>query len=107
MRRGEIWWVCYDPLQGTEIQKTRPSVIVSADDSNDILSRVQVVPVTSNTKKFYPSESPVIVGGKKGKAMANQLRTVDKFRLKSRIGKLSEREMADIEKAIKTQLELD
>ena len=78
MQRGEVWWVEFDPAVGSEIKKTRPAVIVSNDTSNRHLSRVQVVPLTSNTGKPYPSETVVRLEGKESKAMADQIMTADK-----------------------------
>jgi mRNA interferase MazF len=106
MNRGEIWWVNFDPSVGGEIQKQRPAVIVSNDLSNRYLNRVQVVPVTSKVDKLYPSEAYITVAGKQGKAMADQLATVSKQRLFKMIGCVTEVEIQEIERAIRTQLEL-
>ncbi len=104
MKRGEVWWVDFEPAVGSEIKKTRPAVIVSNDASNGAMSRVQVIPVTSNTSKLYVFESRIEVKGARGKAMADQIMTADKQRLKKRIGKVSRSEMLGIERAIKIQL---
>ncbi len=106
MKRGEVWWVSFDPSVGGEIRKKRPAVIVSNDAANKYLNRVQVVPLTSKTDNLYPSEAYVTVAGKKGKAMADQLATVSKIRLSKRIGVLSDHDMKGIVEAIKVQLDL-
>jgi mRNA interferase MazF len=104
MLRGEIWWVEFDPSIGTEIQKRRPAVIVSNDSANRNISRVVVVPLTSNTEKKYPGEALVTVNSKEGKAMADQIMAADKTRLKNKIGDISKSDMKAIEAAIKTHL---
>jgi len=106
MKRGEIWWVDFDPTVGSEIRKTRPAIIVSNDMGNQYSKRVQVVPTSSNTTRIFLVEALVSVDGTKSKAMADQLTTVDKQRLKNRIGQLTADEMAMLEKAIRIQLTL-
>lgn len=106
MLRGEVWWVSFGPAVGGEIQKQRPAVIVSSDPSNLALNRVQVVPLTSNTGKLYPSEAYISLNGQTRKAMADQLTTVSKLRLSNQEGRLSASDMAQVEQAIKVQLSL-
>jgi len=106
MQRGEVWWVEFDPAVGSEICKTRPAVIVSNDAANRNLSRVVVVPVTSNAERQYPGEAIVTIGGQSSKAMADQIMAADKLRLKGRIAALSKADMLAVEDAIKVQLAL-
>jgi len=84
IRRGEVYWVDFEPARGGEIRKVRPAVIVSNDSANRALNRVQVVPLTSNVERVYPSETLVQVNGEARKAMANQITTAAKERLGNR-----------------------
>jgi mRNA interferase MazF len=106
MIRGEVWWVSFGPSIGGEIQKTRPAVIVSNDSSNRFLNRVQVVPITSKLSSVYPSEAIITIAGERRKAMADQIATVSKHRLQERLGKLSEKDLLALERAIRVQLGL-
>ena len=106
MKRGEVWWVNFDPSVGGESKKKRPAVIVSNDAANKHLNRVQVVPLTSKVERVYPSEARVTFQGRAGKAMADQLTTVSKQRMISRGGGLTGQEMREVERAIRVQLGL-
>jgi mRNA interferase MazF len=104
MKRGEVWWVDFEPATGSEVRKTRPAVIVSNDAANGAMHRVQVVPVTSSISRLYIFESVINVKGASGKVMADQIMTADKQRLKKRIGRVTPAEMLGIERAIRIQL---
>ena len=106
MKRGEVWWVEFDPSVGSEVRKTRPAVIVSNDAANRNLARVVVIPLTSNTGRQYPGEAVVSVNGQTSKAMADQIMAADKARLKTQLGKLDKTDMQAVEDAIRVHLSL-
>jgi mRNA interferase MazF len=103
-RRGEVWWVSFDPSVGGEIQKTRPAVVISNDSANSALNRVIVIPITSQVTKIYPGEALVTLNGEQRKAMADQIMTASKQRLKSKLGILSRADITAVENALLLQL---
>lgn len=105
-KRGDVFWICFDPSVVGEIKKKRPAVVVSTDKANPYLNRMVVIPLSSNTSKIYPSETKIMFLEKENKAMADQIRTVSKQRLISKIGSLPPEEMRKIEQKIKLFLEL-
>ncbi len=107
IERGDVLWVNFEPSLGGEIKKIRPAIIVSNNAANTYLNRVQVVPITSNTDRYYPGEAVVSLNGEKRKAMADQLTTVSKQRLGSRVGVLGSEDIARVEAAIAVQLALN
>jgi mRNA interferase MazF len=106
LKRGEVWWVTFGPATGGEVRQRRPAIIISNDSSNRHLNRVQVVPVTTNVERLYPSEASVNIGRRGGKAMADQIATVAKSRLLRRAGTLSQPDLEGVEKAVRIQLGL-
>jgi mRNA interferase MazF len=103
-RRGEVWWVAFDPSVGGEIQKTRPALIISNNAANAVLNRVIVIPLTSQTSKVYPGEAVVTLNGEQRKAMGDQVMTASKQRLRTKLGSLDNTDMTAVENALLLQL---
>lgn len=102
IRRGDIFWVDFDPSKATEIQKKRPALICSHDILNENSNRVIVAPITSNISKIYSFEYEVKHHPSlKGKIMFDQIRSVDKSRLGKNEGSLSFKELNEIEPILK------
>jgi mRNA interferase MazF len=105
-QRGEVWLVSFDPSIGGEIQKTRPAVILSNDMANALLNRVQVVPISSQVARLYAAEVLVTLNAERRKAMADQIATASKHRLKRQIGALAPHDMDAVTRAVRLQLGL-
>jgi mRNA interferase MazF len=88
VKRGEVWLVALDPTIGSEIQKTRPCVVISPAEMHDHLRTVMVAPMTTGSRpaKF---RVPVAFAGKTGLILVDQIRTVDKQRLVKRQGEVT------------------
>lgn len=87
VNRGDVYWVELDPTVGTEIRKTRPCLIVSPDDMNAVLPRVIIAPITSKGQSLG-CRPDVLFVGKKARILLDQVRTVDKKRLKDKMGSI-------------------
>ncbi len=87
IRRGDVYWVNLDPTIGTEINKTRPGLVVSPDDMNAILPRVIIAPIT---RKGQPLGCRPVLSfpGQEARILLDQLRTVDKRRLTTKMGEI-------------------
>lgn len=87
MTRGEVWLAALDPTIGSEIQKTRPCLVVSPDELNAHLRTAIVAPMTTGSRPA-PFRVPVRFRGKDGLVLADQMRAVDRARLVKRMGKV-------------------
>ena len=97
--RFDVYLVYLDPAVGSEIQKTRPCVIISPDEMNRTMATVIVAPMTSQGKR-YPTRIPCEFQGKSGFVVLDQIRTVDKTRLVKHLGKLSDDEKTAVLSAL-------
>lgn len=87
--RFDVYLVTLDPTVGSEIQKTRPCVIVSPNEMNHRIATVIVAPMTTKGRP-YPTRVSVVFEGKEGQIVLDQLRTVDKTRLARRLGRIAD-----------------
>lgn len=87
MVRGDIYLVNLDPTIGSEIQKTRPCVVVSPPEIHDYLRTALIVPMTTGSRPAT-FRIPVVFQGKSGLILPEQIRTVDKQRLVKKVGQL-------------------
>lgn len=105
MKRFQLFWVNLDPTVGAEIKKTRPCLIVSPDEMNKFLSTVIIVPLTS-VPRGIPTRIPVKATAQSGLqnnsyAALDQIKTIDKSRLYSFIGEISESEKQIVSETLK------
>ena len=87
IHRGEVYWVNLDPTLGTEIQKTRPALVVSPNDMNAALSRVIIAPITSAGQSMG-CRPELVFQSKNARILLDQLRCVDKARLGKKMGEI-------------------
>ena len=87
MKTGEIWLAQLDPTIGSEIQKTRPCVIVSPNEMNEHLRTVIAAPMTTGSRPAS-FRVPLSFQGKQGLIVLDQIRTLDRVRLVKRLGAL-------------------
>ncbi|MDR3549877.1 MAG: type II toxin-antitoxin system PemK/MazF family toxin [Candidatus Babeliales bacterium] len=106
LKRGDIYWVSFDPTVGTEIKKTRPSLIVSNNASNKMSSRIIVAPITSNTTHLFPFEVEITINTKTGKVLLDQVRSIDKQRLGKYLSTLDQETMDQVDEALKIALSI-
>lgn len=106
MNRGEVYWVNLDPTQGSEIRKQRPCVLVGAAPINKARRTVVVVPLSASAKPRPPLTIPVQCLGKQVVAVCDQIRAIDKTRLRESAGPLSKGDMDAIDDGLRQVLVL-
>ena len=115
MKRGEVWWVDFEPSVGGEVKKKRPAIIVSNDGANVSAERqgrgvITVVPMTSNVTRVYPFQSFLPAGSTgldhDSKAQAEQVRSISIERLGPTIGEVPPVLMHELDEALRLHLAL-
>jgi len=100
LKQYQIVLVNLDPTLGSEIQKTRPCVIVSPNEINDNLRTVTIVPMTSVNRE-YPTRIKINHNNQKGWMVIDQIRTIDKIRIVKMLGLLSEKEIIECKRVMR------
>lgn len=100
MKRYEIYWTRLDPVEGSELGKSRPCVVVSRDALNAVLPTVVVCPLTTVLRPHWRSRVQVTSTGKPSDVCADQIRVVSKSRLRARIGTLARDEAAALREVL-------
>lgn len=98
VKRFEVYLVSLDPTIGSEIQKTRPCVIISPDEMHGLNTAI-VAPLTTKTR-LYPTRIPVKFSGKQGYVVLDQIRTIDKMRFIKLLGIIDKKTGLEILKRI-------
>jgi mRNA interferase MazF len=100
IKQYNIVLVNLDPTLGSEIQKTRPCVIISPNEINDNLKTVVIAPMTSTSRK-YPTRVKVKHNNQEGWVVLEQIRTIDKIRIVKKFGSLSDKEINECKRVIR------
>ena len=95
VRRFDVYLVNLDPTIGSEIQKTRPCLVISPDEMNRNIRTVIIAPMTS-AQKEYPTRVSCNFRKKQGQIVLDQVRTVDKARLIQKLGTIDSRAQLDV-----------
>lgn len=95
IKRFDVYLVILDPTVGSEIQKTRPCVIISPDEMNRHIATVIVAPMTTKGRS-YPTRVACAFQGKEGQVVLDQIRTIDKSRLARKLGRLKKEVQQEI-----------
>jgi mRNA interferase MazF len=106
-RRGEIWWANLDPTVGSEINKTRPCVVISNSVVNEHRRTVVIVPLSSSPRAAPPVMVSVTCSGQPAIAVIDQVRAIAKERLVRLVEKLPAEQLQSVEDALRVILELD
>jgi mRNA interferase MazF len=100
IRQYDIFLVNLDPTIGSEIQKTRPCVVISPNEMNKHLRTIVIAPMTTSTKQ-YPTRIEIKHDNRIGWVVLDQIRTVDKQRIVKSLGRLSRPEIKEVKAIIK------
>jgi mRNA interferase MazF len=99
----EIYWAKLDPTVGSEIQKTRPCVVITPNEMNNSIDTIIIAPLTTKSHNF-PTRLRITVGGTDCWIVLDQIRAIDKSRLKKKIGELGKDDISKLKNIINEML---
>lgn len=114
VRRGDVVWVCFDPTVGSEVQKRRPALVVSADEQNANVRNpiVIVIPLTRLPTARSPRWDEVAMSAEqiglreRSVTVTNQVRAIDRQRITGRVGRVPESVMTAVDRCLRSVLAL-
>lgn len=98
-----MYWVALDPTLASEINKVRPCLVISPDESNQFLNTVLIAPITSKIRNF-PMRLGIVLENKNGQICLDQIRCSDKMRLKTKIAALGKNDIEKVKNLLKEYL---
>ena len=99
----DIYWVNLDPTVGSEIQKTRPGVVITPDEMNSNINTIIIAPLTTKSHN-YPTRLKTNIVGKDCWVILDQIRAIDKCRLEDKIGELEKKDILQLKSIINEML---
>jgi len=103
MKQYDVFLINLDPTIGHEIKKTRPCVIISPNEMNEVIQTIIIAPMTTKSHK-YPTRIPVTFKNKKGWIVLDQIRTIDKARLVKHLGSIGSNEIKKVKSVLMEML---
>jgi len=100
LKQYQVVLVNLDPTIGSEMKKTRPCIIISPDEMNKYLDTIIIAPLTSSSKD-YPTRVRIKHDNKNGFIVLDQIRTIDKRRMITVLGNMSEREIRKVKEVLR------
>jgi len=103
VKQYEIYWINLDPTVGSEIQKTRPGIVITPDSMNNNIDTIIIAPLTTKSHD-YPTRLKTNVAGKECWAVIDQIRAIDKSRLNEKIGDMDKNDILKLKNIINEML---
>ena len=103
VKQYEIYWINLDPTIGSEIQKTRPGIVITPDEMNKNIDTIIIAPLTTKSHN-YPTRLKTNIAEKECWVVIDQIRAIDKSRLNDKIGELNKNDIIKLKNIINEML---